>query len=410
MTYRKKCMCCNSNNIAVFLDLKNQPNGNYFPTKPNLKKINLYPLKMLVCKNCWLIQIDKFPSQKILFTNHNYISGDNIPVLDHFSRFSNDLIKKYNLGKESLVLDIGCNDGSLLNFFKKNKVNVIGFDPSSKTNKLIKNKKIKIIKKFWNKENSNYFNNKRKPDIITSTASFYHIPDLHDFINGLKNAMHRDSIFAFQAVYALDIIKKNQFDHFYHEHSCIYSIHSLKKLFKTHKMKIIFAKQDPIHGGSIIVHVALNATKRKINNKSVNNLLEKEKAIKLNKFKTYSDFMNRIEVNKKKLMKILDNLIENKKIIYGVGAPVKASTLMNFFGINNKHIKLITEVNKLKINKYTPITNIKIINEKKLKNEPDYYFIFAWNFKNYFINKFKKFISQGGKLIIPCPKPRIIKK
>ena len=83
---------------------------------------------------------------------------------------------------------------------------------------------------------------------------------------------------------------------------------------------------------------------------------------------------------------------------------------MNFFGINNKHIKLITEVNKLKINKYTPITNIKIINEKKLKNEPDYYFIFAWNFKNYFINKFKKFISQGGKLIIPCPKPRIIKK
>ena len=214
MTYRKKCMSCDSKDLRVFLDLKNQPNGNYFPTKNNLHSVKLYPLKMIICKSCWLIQIDKFPSQKDLFSYHNYISGDNVPVLNHFKRFSNAIIEKYKLDNNSLVLDIGCNDGSLLEYFKKKGINVIGFDPSNKTYKLIKNKKIKIVKQFWNRINSNYFNKKKKPDVITSTASFYHIPDLHDFILGLKNIMHEKSVFVFQAVYALDILKKNQFDHF----------------------------------------------------------------------------------------------------------------------------------------------------------------------------------------------------
>ncbi len=403
-------MSCNSRDLKVFLDLNKQPNGNNFPSKKNLKTVKLYPLKMIVCKKCWLIQIDKFPSQIDLFSNHNYISGDNVPVIEHFKKFSNNIINKYQLNNNSLVLDIGCNDGSLLNYFKKKNINVIGFDPSNKTHNLIKNKKIKIVKKFWNKKNSNYFKNKKLPDVITSTASFYHIPDLHDFILGLRNIMHKNSVFVFQAIYALDILRNNQFDHFYHEHSCVYSILSLKKLFDSHDMKIIYCKTDNIHGGSIIVHVALKGTNLKTNNDAVKKLINKEKKFKINKINTYLNFRKKIEVNKSELLKILNKIIKKNEIIYGIGAPVKASTLMNFFGINNKHIKKITELNKLKIGKYTPITNIKIIDERKINKHPDYYFVFAWNFKDYFINKYKKYLNKGGKLIIPCPKPKIIKK
>ncbi|MDC2978528.1 class I SAM-dependent methyltransferase [Pelagibacteraceae bacterium] len=403
-------MSCNSKELKEFIDLNNQPNGNYFPSKKNIKKIKLYPLKMLVCKKCWLIQIDKFPSQVELFSNQNYISGYNIPVLDHFKRFSNDIINKYKLNNNSLVLDIGCNDGSLLNFFKKKNINVIGFDPSNKTNILIKNKGIKIVKKFWNKKNSHYFKNRKKPDVITSTASFYHIPDLHDYIYGLKNIMNKNSVFVFQAVYALEILKNNQFDHFYHEHSCIYSLISLKKLFDFHNMKIIFCKTDRIHGGSIIVHAALKNTKLKTYKSTIEKLITKEKNYKINQISTYLNFRESIEKNKFKLLKILDKILNENKTIYGVGAPVKASTLMNYFGINNNHIKKIIELNKLKIGKYTPVTNIEIIDERKLKKDPDYYFIFAWNFKEYFINKYKNYLKKGGKLIIPCPKPKIINK
>lgn len=405
---RKHCMNCGTANLSLFIDLGEQPNGNNFPRIGEQDEEPLFDISMLVCEECWQVQIDEFPSQEFLFTNHPYISGVNQPIVEHFQWLSRHLITKLSIKQNSLVMDIGSNDGTLLNCFKENGMLTLGVDPGKPTGKLAKENGILVCEAFWNKNAGKAMRTLCVyPDLITATAVFYHLPDLHDFLVGIKEIMHKDSVFTIQCVNLLDLINKNQFDHFYHEHSCIHSISPLDKLFKMHGMRVFDVEFIDVHGGSFLLYTCLDTSKR-LTEDSVGKAIKMEIDAGLQSISTYHDFAKRVKKNCYDLKELLEKINSQGERVFALGAPVKGNTLLNYAELTNDHISIVTEVNHLKIGHLTPGTHIPIVHEDEIEEQPDYYLVLSWNFLDFFMKKYKKFLINGGKFIVPVPEVKIL--
>lgn len=405
---RTNCMNCGSNHLEKFIDLGMQPNGNNFPEVGQENKEIRFPISMDVCHDCWQVQIDEFPPQEFLFTNHPYITGINVPVVDHFERLSKHLIESLNLAPNSLILDIGCNDGTLLRCFEERGMRTLGVDPGRLTGKLAKEKGTIVFETFWNKETGQALRKLNLfPDLITATAVFYHLPDLHDFIEGLKAVFSKNTIFVIQCVNLRDLIEKNQFDHFYHEHSCIHAIKPLKRLFDTHQMRLLNVEFVDIHGGSFVLYIGLASHPIKTK-PSIEAAIRREIKIGLQNISTYREFANRAELNANKLRQLLKEIKGKQKSVFALGAPVKGNTLLNYARITPDLVECATEINQFKIGKLTPGTHIPVVHENDIDKDPDYYLILSWNFLDYFIGKYKPFLLNGGKFIVPVPEVRIL--
>jgi len=408
MNSRKRCLNCGGENLHVFLDLGDQPNGNFFLTEEQLATEPVYPLSMATCSDCWQVQIDEFPSQNMLFEDHPYITGVNVPVVEHFKRMAGKVTADLGLVAGSTVIDIGCNDGSLLSCFRELGMATIGVDPSKRVVGLARNNGHPVCQCFWNKETGEAIASLGiNPKLITATAVFYHLPDLHDFIKGLDAVMDDDTVFVVQGVNLLDLIQKLEFDHFYHEHSCIHSISALKNLFEQHDMRVFDVSFYDIHGGSFLAYVGKRNC-RFPTSKSVDAAIEAEHTAGLDKLETYIDFAQRVKENGAKLRRMLEDLKAQGKTVYGLGAPLKGSTLLNYLDIGPDLVSCLTEVNSFKIGLLSPGTHIPVVDERKLETEPDYYLVLAWNFLDFFQEKKKDFLANGGKLIVPVPELRVI--
>jgi len=402
------CMNCRGVNLERFIDLGEQPNGNHFPDEENLDSETKFPFAMAVCTDCWQVQIEEFPSVELMFSNHPYITGVNMPVVSHFEGMAKDAIEKFKISKNSLVLDIGANDGTLLSMFRKSGMRVMGIDPGERTGQLAKENGITVCETFWNKDTAESLRKLNlRPDLITATAVFYHVEDIHSFVEGLSTLMDDKTVFLTQCVYLKDVIEKGQFDHFYHEHTMIHALAPLERLFTKYGLKMIDVDFYPVHGGSFVLYVAKESSKY-VTSPSVSKAIEAEKKAGLQDFSTYQEFTRRVEKNRDQLLGVLNGLKEDGKVVYALGAPLKGSTLLNYCGIGPELVELATEVNRFKIGKYTPGTHIPIVDEESLKKQPDYYLVLSWNFIDYFVEKYSDYLKAGGKFIVPHPEVKVI--
>ena len=405
---RKECMNCGSHRLYEFIDLGNQPNGNNFPTEVTKDEELLFPISMMVCEDCWQVQIAEFPSKEFLFTDHPYVTGVNVPIVQHFERLAQKAVGKLNLQPNSLVMDIGCNDGTLLKAFQSHGMRVLGVDPGLRTGELAQAEGITVCRTFWNLESGKAMQQLGLyPDLISATAVFYHLPDLHDFIEGLKQIMRSTSVFMVQCVNLQDLIQKNQFDHFYHEHSCIHAISPLKRLFESHGMRLLDVEFMDIHGGSFILYTGLDENPIPTG-ESIQKAIETEVQAGLQSIETYTAFAARVEKNAKDMLALLTELNQEGKRVYALGAPVKGNTLLNYFKIGPDLVECATEVNQFKIGLLTPGTHIPIVDEQELSEQPDYYLILSWNFLDFLVGKYKQYLLDGGKFIVPVPDVRVL--
>ncbi|MBW4575266.1 MAG: class I SAM-dependent methyltransferase [Aphanothece sp. CMT-3BRIN-NPC111] len=401
-------MTCASHNLAEFIDLGMQPNGNNFPTPETKDTELLFPISMMVCQDCWQVQIAEFPSPEFLFTDHPYITGVNVPIVQHFERLASHIVQKLDLQPNSLVMDIGCNDGTLLKAFATHGMRTFGIDPSLRVGELARSQGITVGRTLWNLEAGTAMRQLGiSPDLITATAVFYHLPDLHNFIEGLRQVMHNNTVFAVQCVNLKDLIERNQFDHFYHEHSCIHAIAPLQRLFEAHDMRLLDVEFTDIHGGSFILYTGLKSHPMPTSDK-VQQAIEAEIQAGLNDLSTYQDFAARVKKNTDDLINLLTQIKQEGKRVFALGAPVKGNTLLNFCKIEPSLVECATEVNQFKIGRLTPGTYIPIIDERTLQEQPDYYLILSWNFLDYLIGKYKTFLLNGGKFIVPVPNVRVL--
>lgn len=401
-------MVCGGPNLRVFFDCGPQPNGNSFLYREELAKEVVFPLSMMVCGDCWEVQISEFPPRELLFTAHPYITGLNAPVVRHFQALAPHVVAKLGLDRDDLVVDVGCNDGSLLKQFAAQGMRVLGIDPSEEPGRLARKQGVTVFKQFWGHETGKCLRHLGiSPELITATAVFYHVPDLHDFVTGLCEVMNERSFFVVQGVNLKDLIENNEFDHFYHEHSCIHALGPLTRLFAAHGLRIQDVEFSPIHGGSFILYVCRNENAA-ATTPAVAAALASEEAAGLRRFDTYLAFADRVAANVRKLTALLRRLKAEGKTVYALGAPVKGSTLLNYAGIGPDLVEAATELNPLKIGRVMPGVHIPVLDESKLARVPDYYVVLAWNFADFLVEKYRSFLEAGGRFIVPIPDVRIV--
>ena len=398
-----KCMNCGAAALRRFIDLGEQPNGNHVLSESEIKSELRFSFAMAVCTDCWQVQIEEFPPMELMFSNHPYITGVNMPVVDHFFKLVDHTIFRWDIKEHSLVLDIGANDGTLLKLFQQRGMRVLGVDPGKRTGALCRANGISVCETFWDLESARAFKRLNlKPDLITATAVFYHVPSLHDFIAGLREVMGAQTIFLAQCVYLKDVLERVQFDHFYHEHTMIHAIAPLQRVFAQHGMKLLHVDYYDVHGGSFALHVALEESDYRPT-AAVAKAISVEQAAGLNQLDTYLEFSKRVEQNREDLVALLKKLKKQGKSIYALGAPLKGSTLLNYCKIGPDLVTLATEVNTFKIGRLIPGVHIPIVDERTLRSQPDYYLLLAWNFLEYFSTKYAAFLKNGGRFILPHP-------
>ena len=408
--HQTKCMISGSERLVQFLDLGSQPNGNCFPDEQEKAHEIKYPMSMSVCLDSWLVQIDDFPPPEVVFTNHPYVTGLNAPIVQHFRNLSRHIVEKFEIAPQSLVIDIGANDGTFLNAYRDLGMRTLGVDPGQLTGKLARSKGLLVCETFWNHTTGRSLRALNlSPSLITATAVFYHVPDLHEFVRGLAEVMTDNTIFATQCVYLKDVIQKLQFDHFYHEHTCMYSLKPLQQLFAQHQMRLIDVEFYDVHGGSFVLYVA-KETSRLPTSQSIAAAIAEEEKAGLFKLETYHEFTRKVDHNCNQLVALLKELKKQKKTVYALGAPLKGSTLLNYCKIGPELVEKAVEVNQFKIGRYTPGTHIPIIGEAQMEKEPDYYLVLAWNFLDYFVEKHQKYLQAGGKFIVPNPRVGVVDK
>ena len=404
-----KCQICSSTNLVKVMSLGDQPLANsLIKDLDEENKLNKYPINIVRCDDCTLLQIDYIVDQnKVYHLDYPYLPGITKTVDNEQKELCDFLLKKINLKKNDLVVDIGSNDGSLLKHFKSNGLNTIGVEPTNIA-KIANANGISSIQSFFNKNTAEKIIKKNgKAKLITSTNVFAHMSTLGDVMEGIVMLLDNDGYYAFENHYIMEILEKVQYDTFYHEHLRTYSLISLIKLFEMYNLNLFHAQIVSRYGGSIRCIVSKNKIEKTDNLKL---LLNKENKYLIENCKnTYDKFIMDVKSSKKDLLNNIKNLKSKNFKIIAKSCPARAVVLLNYCGLNNDDLDYVAEQpTSLKLDYFIPGTKLKIINDDELlKDNPDYILLLAWHLSKPIINKWKK-KGLKSKFIIPLPKVEIV--
>jgi len=404
-----KCRVCSKENLEVFLNLGDQPHcdGLLRPKDLNHQE-PYYPLQVCFCHDCTTVQINHTIPKETMFTEFLYLSGTTKTLREHFQRSTDYLVDRFKLTPNDLVVDIGSNDGTWLECYRKYGIKTLGVDGALNLAKLANDNGIETWARFFDVNVAKEMvQAKGKAKLITASGVFFHLEELHSVTDGIKELLDDNGVFCIQAIYLGSIIKNTQFDQIYHEHLTYWTVKSLSTLLELHGLEIFDVRLLSIHGGSLEVMVAHKGSKEK--HESVNNFIFGEAVRGYDKIKTYYEFAARVWEIKRNLIKIITDYKSKGKTIQAYSAPAKGATLLNSFGIGTELIDCAVEINPLKIGKYIPGCRIPIFDEKSV-HVPDVYLMLAWNFLDEFLKNKRDYITNGGEFIVPVPTPRIINK
>ncbi len=402
----KNCQICSNPNLKSVLFLGYLPPVNQLhPVGSRPKEQPSYPAELLYCPKCHLVQLGLVVDPQVIFPKeYPYTSGTTRVLRDNFVDLGKEVRKIIGLKVGDLVVDIGSNDGTLLSNFK-DYAKVLGITPED-IGRLAIAKGIPTILDYFRTETvSKVKREYGKAKIITAANVFAHIEDPNGVLKNILSLLSSDGVFISESHYLYSLIKTVQYDTIYHEHLRYYSLTSLSYLLKTHGLEIFHVKQIPTHGGSIRVYAAKKGLYPV--NKSVSEVLFKEGEIVIG-MKNLLKFKNRVVLSKIKLYKLLLDIKKKGKRIFGISAPSRASTLINYLGLDQDILDCVVEIKgSYKIGKYIPGTLIPIQDEKELYDkQPEFALLLSWHIAKELMPKIK---GQGfkGKFIIPLPKPRI---
>lgn len=408
--HRDSCRLCKGKNLTLVFKLEPTPPANAFVTKEKIDEPQIvFPLDVYFCENCYHVQLLDVVDPKELFENYVYVSGTSSVFVNHFEEYSKYIIKNYITEDSSFVVDIGSNDGTLLQFFKKNGYDVLGVDPAKEiANNATKNG-IETLSLFFDDKVSKMIQNKyRSADVITANNVFAHIDDLEGFVTNIRSLLTSNGIFSFEVSYLVDVIEKTLFDMTYHEHLSYHSVIPLISFFKSNGMELIETIRVDTHGGSLRGIVQLKNGPYKVG-KSVINAIKIEKELHLDKADTFKKFANDINEIKSKFQSLVTKLKLDGNTIAAYGAPAKATTLIYHFGIDHKTIDFIVDDSPLKQGLYSPGKHIPILSPESIyQKKPNYLIILAWNFTESIMKKHAKYKNEIGHFIIPLPTLKVI--
>ena len=410
-----KCRVCGNEKLSEILSLGKQYVSDFIDTENNQPEI---PLELVLCDanscGCGLLQLKHTTPSQFMYRNYWYRSGMNKTMTLALKDITKKAEQIISLKENDLVLDIGCNDGTLLRSYETKGLKLIGFDPAKNLLEYSTKGTTKIINNFFNAEEFKKWFGEKKAKIITSIAMFYDLDDPNEFVSDVKKVLDEKGLWIIQMSYLPLMLEQNAFDNICHEHLEYYSLTSLENLLKRHEMEMIGVELNDVNGGSYRVYIKNKKSKMKApekEEKKLTELIEKEKKMQLDKIKPYQEFADRVNKIKKELVEFIEKENGKGKKVFVYGASTKGNTLLQFFNLDSKLIKGAAERNPDKFGKKTIGTMIPIISEEQARKEkPDYFLVLPWHFLKEFKEREKEYFEQGGKFIVPLPEFKIIGK
>jgi len=409
MNFHLKCRSCGSTDAALILDLGRQPLANNLLTPADLEKSEpKFPLRLAVCKSCWLLQITDLVPPVKLFSEYLYFSSFSDLMLRHAREAAGTFIAEFGLNPHSLVVEIASNDGYLLQHFITANIPCLGIEPAANIAKVARAKGIETLEEFFGRGIATKLAGENRPaDLILGNNVFAHAPDTNDFVAGLKALLKPAGRIVLEFPYGVEFIEHNEFDTIYHEHVFYFTLTALQPLFARHGLAIFRVERLPIHGGSLRLfagHTDAHAVEA-----SVTNLLADEKQKGVDSLACYEGFASQVYHIKRELVELLAKLKREGKRVAAYGAAAKGSTLLNFFGVGANDLEFIVDRSTYKQGRLTPGTHLPILPpEELLKRQPEYTLLLTWNFANEILAQQQAYRDAGGRFIIPIPQLKIV--
>lgn len=405
------CRFCGTELKYVFVDLGEAPPSNSFLNAAQLDKPESYfPLKIFVCSNCFLVQVDEYKKASEIFDNeYAYFSSYSTSWLTHAKTYTEKMVDRFGLSKNSLVVEIASNDGYLLQYFKEKGIPVLGIEPTESTAKVAREKGIESITEFFGEDFAKKLTSEnRKADLLLGNNVLAHVPDINDFVKGLKVALKKEGVITMEFPHFVKLIENNQFDTIYHEHFSYFSFTTVSRIFEAHGLVMFDVDEIPTHGGSLRIYAGHKEDTSKSISDKVGELLERENSIGISDLNYYKGFCEKVSRIKMDLLQFLAEQKKNNKKVAAYGAAAKGNTLLNYCGISNDVIRFVVDASPYKQGKFLPGSHIPIVKEEMIREEkPEFILILPWNIKEEIINQLSYIREWGGQFVISIPELQI---
>jgi len=408
-----KCRHCKTKLNQVFADLQYAPISNDMLREQDLDKVEHYfPLKVFVCHECFLVQVDEFVKADGIFRDdYTYFSSFSKTWVEHTRKYAEMMIDRYGYDGESLIVEIASNDGCLLENFAKRDIPVVGVEPTSNTAAEAMKKGVNTEIEFFSTEfvQWKYTNKYKKADLIIGNNVLAHVPDINDFVRGMKMALAENGVITMEFPHLKNLVEECQFDTIYHEHFSYLSLIAVKSVFEQQGLEIFNVEEIPTHGGSLRIFAKHEGNAMHAQTKGYLEVLEEEQRLGMDTIQYYKGFQSRIDRIKYDALKFLIDKKELGKRIIGYGAASKGNTLLNYCGVKGQDlIQFVVDASPAKQNKFLPGSHIPVVNEAEIKKyKPDYVIILPWNLESEIRHQLDYIKDWGGQFVTFIPELKV---
>jgi len=406
------CRHCNHELQHPFLDLGSAPPSNAYLSKDGLSEPEVwFPLRVLVCNHCWLVQTEDHAGREALFSkDYAYFSSFSSSWLVHSERYVEAMVTRFGLNENSCVVEIAANDGYMLQYVQARKIPCYGIEPTASTAAAARAKGLCIEEEFFGVTLADRLVAQgRQADLTAANNVLAHVPDINDFVGGFARLLKPQGVATFEFPHLLRMVTENQFDTAYHEHYSYLSLHAVRRVFEANGLAIFDVEELPTHGGSLRVFAQrLDSGLHKCE-PAVDHILSQEKTAGLLSTELYAEFMRQPARITCELLSFLIKAVNEGKKVGAYGAAAKGNTLLNFAGVRPHLLPYVVDLNPAKQGKYMPGSQIPIVDEAHLRSQrPDYVLILPWNLRDEVMQQLSYIREWGGVFVTAIPSLKVI--
>ncbi len=408
----RHCRFCGNSLHITFADLGSSPLSNSYIKPEELgRHEKFFPVHAWVCESCFLVQLELFATPEQIFSNeYAYFSSYSDTWLKHCRDYSDAITRRFGLGAGHLAVEVASNDGYLLQYLMKHGVRVLGVEPAENCAREAAAKRVPTVVKFFGAQVADELASQGgKADLLIANNVLGHVPELNDFVRGVKRLLAGSGVITMEFPHLLNLIEQNQFDTIYHEHFSYFSFFTAEKVFAHHGITLFDVHELPTHGGSLRIFGRHAEDASKPVDPNVQRLKDKERQAGLYETAVYSAFHSRIMRTKRRLLEFLIKAKDEGKRVVGYGAPAKGNTLLNYCGIRTDFLDFTVDRSPHKQGRYLPGTHIPVFAPDRIRDaRPDYVLILPWNWKDEIMEQIGYIRDWGGRFVIPIPEVAVL--
>jgi SAM-dependent methyltransferase len=404
------CRLCGSALEALVVDLGASPLANSYLTAAQVGRMEpFYPLRALVCGRCFLVQLEAFEPPERIFSDYAYFSSYSSTWLEHCRRYTELMTERFGLDGSSEVVEIASNDGYLLQYFRECGIPVLGIEPARNVAQVAIEKGIPTLVEFFGRERARAAAQSHAADLLLGNNVLAHVPDLNDFVAGMKVLLKPDGVITMEFPHLMRLIEENQWDTIYHEHFSYFSFLTAGRAFEAHGLRLFDVEELPTHGGSLRIYGCHAEDASKPESDRARELRERERAAGYERIETYLAYGRRVARDKREILRFLIELKEQGLRIVGYGAPAKGNTLLNYCGVRGDFIEFTCDLNPHKQGHFLPGSHIPIRPPEAIREErPDVVLILPWNLKDEIMAQLDFIREWGGRFAARTPELKLL--